>query len=103
MKGRDWKDFGICYTGGAKNIKCVVPILELASRKYFVLSDGDDVAKREKKNMADPDYWYTYKDLGSDAITIEDFYERVFFMGIVQKILKQNEIEMPDSVLFEGK
>ena len=101
MKGRDWKDFGICYTGGAKNIKCVVPILELASRKYFVLSDGDEPAKRSKREMENPDYWYTYEDLGSDAITIEDFYNKDFFMNIVRNILKEYQIEVPESVLPE--
>ena len=101
MKGKDWRDFGICYTGGAKNIKTVTSILDLASRKYFVLSDGDEAAKQRKKDMGNPDYWYIYKDFDSDAITIEDFYNKDFFMKIVQNILKKYQIEMLESVLSE--
>ena len=100
-KGPDWKDIGLCYTGGAKNIRCVVSMLDLISREYFVLSDGDADAKQRKQDMENPQYWYTYEDLGSAAITIEDFYDKAFFMGIVKKILKRDGIEMPDSVLSE--
>ena len=100
-KGPDWKDIGLCYTRGAKNIRCVVSMLDLISREYFVLSDGDADAKQRKQDMENPQYWYTYEDLGSAAITIEDFYDKAFFMGIVKKILKRDGIEMPDSVLSE--
>ena len=99
MKGRDWNDFGICYIGKGKNLGTVTPILELAGRKYFVLSDADEDAKRRKKNSDSSDYWYTYEDLGSDAITLEDFYEDSFLMHIVQEILEKNEIEVEESVL----
>lgn len=99
MKDRAWNDFGICYIGKGKNLGTVTPILELAGRKYFVLSDADEDAKRRKKNSDSSDYWYTYEDLGSDAITLEDFYEDSFLMHIVQEILKKNEIEVEESVL----
>ena len=100
-RDKKWKDFGICYTGGAKNIKCVISMLDLVSREYYVLSDGDDAAKRKKKDMGNPDYWYTYEDLGSMAITVEDFYQKTFFMNIVQEILTKYEIEVETSVLSE--
>ena len=98
---KKWKDIGICYTGGAKNIRCVTSMLDLASREYFVLSDGDDAAKRKKKDMEHPDYWYTYEDLGSKAITVEDFYQKTFFVGIVKKMLTKYKIEVEPSVLSD--
>ena len=101
MKGRAWKGVGICYTGGVRNIRPVISILELASRKYFVLSDVDEAAKSKKSAMRDPDFWYTYRDLGSDAITIEDFYEEAFFMSVVQKILKKYGIDLAESFSTE--
>ena len=88
----NWQNFGICYTDGVKNIKTVTSILELVNRQYFILSDSDKSAKQEKKNMKNPKYWYTYKDLGSNAITIEDFYNRDFFLKIVKGILANNNI-----------
>lgn len=99
MKGKDWKDLGICYTEGGKNLKTVISLLDLASRKYFVLSDGDEAAKQRKKDMGNPAYWYTYEDLDNAAITIEDFYNEDFFMSIAQKILKKYGIEVKDLVL----
>ena len=101
MKGRAWKGVGICYTGGVRDIKPVISILELASRKYFVLSDVDEAAKSKKNAMGDPDFWYTYRDLGSDAVTIEDFYEKTFFMSVVQKILKKYGIALAESFSAE--
>ncbi len=61
-------------------------MLQLVSREYFVLSDGDNAAKQRKRDMGNPAYWYTYEDLGSEAITVEDFYERTFFIDTVKKI-----------------
>ena len=101
MKGQDWKDFGICFTEGGRNLETIISILELGSRRYFVLFDGDEAAKLKKKEKGNPAYWYTYKDLGSEAISIEDFYENNFFMETVQKILKKYEIEVEESVLSE--
>ena len=100
-KGKEWNDFGICFTEGGRNLETVISILELASRKYFVLSDGDGAAKRRKNDKGNPDYWYTYKDLGSEAITIEDFYQEDFFMGVVNKILEKYKIDMEESLLAE--
>ncbi len=94
MMGNEWKKFGKCYTGGVKNIKNICPILDLADRKYFILSDADKVALQHKKEMGNPSYWFIYKDLGSDAITIEDFYEQEFFFGIVKKVFEDNKISI---------
>lgn len=100
MGDKCWDDFGICYTGGVKDIQTVISILDLGNRKYFVLSDSDDMAKDKKKRMGNPDYWYTYKDLESTAITVEDFYKKEFFIKTVNIVLKKYgmnniNIEMP--------
>lgn len=97
MKEKKWKDFGICYTDGVKNIKSITPILDLVDRKYFVLSDADQPAIQKKREMGNPDYWYTYQDLGSDGITIEDFYKQDFFNDIVKVVLLQHKIIIQDA------
>lgn len=96
MTGSDWKNFGICYTGGVKNIQAVISTLDLVNRKYFILSDSDKSAKQEKKKMRNPRYWYTYTDLGSPAITVEDFYSKSFFLKVVKGILKSQNINNID-------
>ncbi len=100
-KGKEWEDFGICFTDGGRNLETVISILELGSRKYFVLSDADEAAKQKKKEKGNPEYWYTYKDLGSEVISIEDFYENTFFTEIVQKVLKKYGIELEAPILSE--
>ena len=101
MKGEEWSKFGRCFTGGVKNIEHVIPILDLVDRKYFILSDADEVAEEKKKKMGNPSYWYTYKDLNSDSVTIEDFYKQEFFSNIVTKILTKNDISI-DGLELEG-
>ena len=96
MTGSDWRDFGICYTKGVTHIEHVTSILDLGGRKYCILSDSDEIAIRAKKKMGAPKYWYTYKDLGSSAITIEDFYKKDFFLTVVKKVLKNNNINNPE-------
>ena len=101
MTGNDWKDFGLCYTGGVTNIENVISILDLGNRKYFVLSDADDVAKRNKRKMGNPEYWYTYEDLGSQSISVEDFYNKEFFLKIVRGVLQEHNIEDAEDELFQ--
>lgn len=94
MTGDKWEKFGICFTEGVKNIKCVTSLLDLVGRKYFVLSDADSAAKKEKKAAANPEYWYTYQDLGMEETTIEDFYEREFFLKTVRRVLNNHHIDI---------
>ncbi len=94
MKGKEWSNFGKCFTGGVKHIGHVISILDLVDRKYFILSDADQSAKQKKRDMGNPDYWYTYSDLNSEEITIEDFYKQDYFFNIVEKILSENNISI---------
>ena len=96
LTGPKWKDIGICFTDGTRNIDNIRCILELGSREYFILSDADKSAIDKKKNRGNPEYWYTYKDLDSDAITIEDFYIKDFFVKICKEIFEKNSIDTTD-------
>ncbi len=92
MTGNSWKCYGVCHTGGVSNIRNVIPLLDLGSRQYFVLSDTDESAVQTRNAMGNPSYWYTYKDLGSEAVTLEDFYTKVFFQSVAQEILERHKI-----------
>ena len=95
MIGNPWKQYGICYTSRVSNIRNVTPLLDLGSRDYFVLSDADGPAIQQRKIMGDPPYWYTYKDLDSEAVTLEDFYEKDFFQSAAQTVLTEYKISYP--------
>ena len=101
MTGNPWKRYGICYMNGVKNITVVTSILDLANRKYFVLSDADKPATQKREAMQNPTYWYTYKDLDSEAVTLEDFYTEEFFQDIAQKVLKKHTILCSTDDWFE--
>jgi hypothetical protein len=73
------KSVGICYARGAKNIKSITPLLELAQRDCLIVTDGDQPAKeRQKEYQADHGYgmWVRYDELLPSApvdVTSEDF------------------------------
>ena len=103
MIGAPWKHYGICYTNGVNNIKLVTSILDLASRKYFVLSDADKPATRKRRDMRSPSYWYTYKDLDSEAVTLEDFYVKDFFQQVAQEVFQKHKfLCLPDDWFQEN-
>ena len=101
MTGEDWQDFGLCYTGGVNHIEYVTSMLDLGNRKYFILSDADQRAKQKRREMGKPEYWYTYSDLDSQSVTIEDFYKKEFFLEIVNEVLQKNNITVADDELFQ--
>ncbi len=103
MTDTDWKDFGICYTDGVNNIRNVSSILELADRKYFILSDADGPAKQQRKKMENFQDWFTYEDLGCDAITIEDFYKSEFFSRIVQEVFEEYTIPLSGNIPYTDR
>ena len=101
MEGGAWEGFGIGYLGKGKNLETVTPLLDLASRNYFVLSDADEHGKRGKRDRGNPPYWYTYEDLGSEAVTVEDFYQKDFLKCIAKEIFEQYGFQMEPPILLE--
>lgn len=72
------KDVGICHAKGAKHIKAMTPMVELANRKCVIVSDSDNPAKEQQKQykkMKGYGEWKTYQDIDASlvAITGEDF------------------------------
>jgi len=74
-----FKSVGICYARGAKNIKSITPLLELAQRDCIIVTDGDQPAReRQKEYQSDHGYgqWFRYDELLPSApidVTSEDF------------------------------
>lgn len=76
------KNVGICHAKGAKHIKAITPMIELAKRKCLILSDSDKPAKEQQKQykqMRGYGDWKTYQDVDASlvALTGEDFVKNV--------------------------
>lgn len=66
---------GLTHAQGAKDIKHVSSMLELAKRSHIMISDNDKPAQEKQKLYDGPETWYRYNEICSTtyAITAEDF------------------------------
>jgi predicted ATP-dependent endonuclease of OLD family len=69
---------GNCFSKGVKEIKFITPLLDLAKKECFVLSDSDDAAKEKQKEFKKNKcygIWKRYDEIFSSRkiITSEDF------------------------------
>ena len=87
-----FKSVGLCYGRGAKNIKSITPLLELAQRDCLIVTDGDQPAKdRQKEHRADHGYgtWLRYDELLPSApadVTSEDFIKLSAFVPKLEQM-----------------
>ncbi len=89
---KKYKDIGICHAKGAKSIKTITPMIELAERKCLIISDSDAPAKEQQKLYnKEKGYgeWKNYQDIDSsiEAITGEDFLKNDFITKQVKIVL----------------
>ena len=91
-----FKDIGICHAKGVKHIKSMTPLMELAQRKCFIVSDSDAPAKEkqaEYQKINGYGLWKRYDEIitGIKAITAEDFIK----INTVKNLLKQINSKYP--------
>ncbi|MBX3323212.1 MAG: AAA family ATPase [Phycisphaeraceae bacterium] len=69
------KEFGTCYVRGIKDVPRVTPLLDLAGRRYLVVSDGDGPAREGQRSFKGDGAWVRYDELGdgTEWQTAEDF------------------------------
>lgn len=80
---KKYKDVGMCHARGAKSMKAITPMIELAKRKCLILSDSDSPAKEQKKFYEQEKgfgEWKYYQNIDAsiEAITGEDFLKNDF-------------------------
>lgn len=80
---KKYKDVGMCHARGARSIRAITPMIELAKRKCLIVSDSDIPAKEQKKLYEQEKgfcEWKHYQDIDSsvEAITGEDFLKNDF-------------------------
>lgn len=74
-----FKSIGISHVAGAKQMKMISPILELAERNCIILSDSDAPSLEKKKEFESAKLhgkWLTTQELlGGSFVTAEDFMD----------------------------
>lgn len=91
-----FKDVGICHAKGVKHIKSLTPLMELAQRECFIVSDSDVPAKEkqtEYQKINGYGIWKRYDEIvtGVKAITAEDFIK----IETIKSLLKQINTKYP--------
>ena len=84
-----YKNIGTAHSKGIKDIKNLVPLIELANKECIIISDSDAPAKESQKHFKDRGYygiWKRYDEIYNDTliVTSEDFIKNSAF----EKILK---------------
>lgn len=99
-KLRKLNDLGCCHAKGVKDVKNISNILELAGRKYIIISDNDNPAREkqvEYNKMHLSGVWKRYDELveGFVVSTVEDFIKpRCFVKAIDQLNDKYNNLPL---------
>ena len=104
-----YEKVGVCHARGAKHIKSVTSLIELAKRKCLIVSDGDKTSKREQeKHKEERGYgnWKTYQEIDPtiEAITGEDFVKNEYIARQVDAALGgSSKVSFDATVLPEKK
>lgn len=95
-KDKDFKDCGLVYMGGIKEVNIITTMMILAGKKFLIVSDSDETSKNKRKDFEKdfPDLkenWLEYDevcDKSNKIKTLEDFYEVDYLSA---KIKQYNE------------
>lgn len=84
----DFQKIGVAHLQGVKDVGRVCPILELANRRYLIVSDCDQAAKAEQKKFSGLGQWKRWDELSAEAeiVTGEDFIKSETIITVVSKI-----------------
>lgn len=88
---KGFQNTGIANLQGVTDVGRVCPILELANRKYIIVSDCDQAAKAEQRKFSGSGQWRRWDELSDKAmvVTIEDFIKTDHIMKILEKLKKE--------------
>ncbi|MCP9755185.1 DUF2813 domain-containing protein [Lacihabitans sp. CCS-44] len=84
-KSKDFNKYGMTYLKGISVAETIIPILNLANKKYIIISDSDQISKSKRKELEntykDPNgSWVSYGDIDNSIETLEDFYNKDYFI-----------------------
>jgi len=103
-----YKNIGLCHARGAKTLRTITPMIELAKRECLIVSDSDNQAKEHQKLYQDDKgfgEWKTYQDVDSriKAITGEDFIKNDFIAKQVKNVLSGGSMPSFDQSILPDK
>lgn len=92
-----FKDVGMCHANGAKHIRTITPMMEIADRRCLIVSDSDAPSKEQKKQFCSTrgyGEWNTYQDLlpNLKAMTGEDFIKNSHVISSFQSAIEAFEL-----------
>lgn len=96
-------DVGLAHAQGVKDVPRVTEFLDLANRKYVVVTDADSVAKEKQKKFEGTGKWCCFTDLvpGSEALTGEDFVKADALVAAMRQVrMSLPSLAEPTSALF---
>jgi hypothetical protein len=88
------QSFGACFAKGCKDVRNVTPLLELANRRCFILSDSDSVAKQNQRDYEGWGAWFCYDDLDSTSpLTAEDYVKPTALLHAINAVADRHGID----------
>ena len=86
------KEVGVCHAKGVSDVGRITPMLELARRRWLILSDSDKAARDEQRKYRGEGPWLRYDELGAepDVITSEDFIFWEAFHDVLAALADEN-------------
>lgn len=89
------KEIGLTHAQGVKEVSTIANLLELANRKIYIISDGDNPAREKQKEHIKgklPGKWLKYSEISeTQAITGEDFIS----IERINKVIDEMKKELP--------
>jgi len=97
-----FKDFGVTYATGAKDIKSMTPLVMLADKDIFIFTDSDDAsisAQNDYKNNNGykSSQWYTFADLGGTKNQTAEDYVTTELINRALSDIGKSEINLNDN------
>ena len=89
------ENIGACHAKGVKDIKNISSILDVANRKWIVISDSDGPAKEQQKLYKGDGEWYRYDELDGTSITAEDFVKKTAIIRAMEIVRHENPALQP--------
>ncbi|MFB6181947.1 MAG: AAA family ATPase [Candidatus Magasanikbacteria bacterium] len=97
---------GICHAEGVKSIKNITPLLDLANKSCFIVTDSDTPAKEKQKKFQEANLhgkWRLYEEIDSEkaAVTSEDYVKSEVILksleGVLDEEININPTDLPDN------
>lgn len=93
------KRCGICHAHGAKSIKHITPLLEMAKRPCVIITDSDDPAREQQTEYISKrgyGLWKRYDELRGQTgiLTSEDYLEDIYYLRCLKKVVSINHENM---------